>query len=205
MNKVVNFIKSKKMIVGVTILLVLLVVMGTIYYLDYSDNKDKIKYIHASYGFDANNLNNIVSDADYIFVGKVINQGKTVYKYPVKVENKWITSPYTYYNLQVIKNVKGNLLKGKNVKILKAGGKDKYSNVKYVYENDILPNKNEYYIFAAYVQQDGSLLVSGVNSTIKTTKYYVNTSSYKKIYSVSSKVKSKNRKRYKLDKTKIYN
>ena len=129
MNKVVNFIKSKKMIVGVTILLVLLVVMGTIYYLDYN-NKDKIKYIHASYGFDANNLNNIVSDADYIFVGKVINQGKTVYKYPVKVENKWITSPYTYYNLQVIKNVKGNLLKGKNVKILKAGGKDKYSNIK---------------------------------------------------------------------------
>lgn len=204
MNKVVNFIKSKKMIVGVTILLVLLVVMGTIYYLDYNDNKDKIKYIHASYGFDANNLNNIVSDADYIFVGKVVNQGKTVYKYPVKVEDKWITSPYTYYNLQVIKNVKGNLLKGKVVKILKAGGKDKYSNVKYIYESDILPNKNGYYIFAAYVQQDGSLLVSGVNSTIKTSKYYANTSAYKKIHSASLKVKSRSRKRYRINKTKIY-
>ena len=77
--------------------------------------------------------------------------------------------------------------------------------MKYVYENDILPNKSKYYIFAAYVQKDGSLLVSGTNSTIETSKYYASTSSYKKVYSASSKVKNRSRKRYKQNKTKIYN
>lgn len=204
MRKIIDFIKNKKIILGATIVLVIGIILGIISFRNYNKKENKVKYIHASYGFDVNNLNNIVSDADFVFVGKVINSAKTVYKYPVKVEDKWITSPYTYYNLQIVKNIKGNLLKGKFVKILKAGGKDKYSNAKYVYENDILPNKNGYYIFVAYVQPDGSLLVSGANSTIKTSKYYASTSSYKKLVSVSSKVKSRSRKRYKLEKTKVY-
>ena len=205
MNKVVNFKKNKKMVVGGVVVLIVSILIGFIYYTDKRNDKEEIKYIHASYGFDVNNINNIVSDADCVFVGKVIDQGKTVHKYPIKIEDKWIYSPYTYYNIHVVKSIKGNVLKGKNVKILKSGGKDKYSNVKYVYENDILPNKSKYYIFAAYVQKDGSLLVSGTNSTIETSKNYASTSSYKKVYSASSKVKNRSRKRYKQNKTKIYN
>ena len=103
MNKVVNFIKSKKMIVGVTILLVLLVVMGTIYYLDYNDNKDKIKYIHASYGFDANNLNNIKKNPNFNNYLRRLNAAFTGYA----------TFGYSNNEIQVINQLQDALCIGK--------------------------------------------------------------------------------------------
>lgn len=202
--------KKKKLVYGMLIV-ALAIVSIVIIKKKYNNTNNKgvnksleTKYIHASYGFDVSNLNNIVADADYVFVAKVNNSLNTVYKYRTKVEDKWISSPYTYYSLKVVQNIKGNLAVNKNIKVLKTGGRGKNSNVNYVYENDILPVKGQYYIFSAYIQNDGSLLISGTNSTIKIPSSYKNSSSYKKMNKAAKKGISRKRTRFSVKANKVY-
>ena len=205
---------NKKNIILINSILAILIVIivGTFVFNKSVKNKDenkkekvhKTKYMHASYGFNVNNLNNIVADADYVFVAKVNRKLNTVYKYSTKVEDEWISSPYTYYSLKVLKNIKGDLFTNKNIRVLKSGGKGKNSQVNYVYENDILPLSGQTYIFAAYVQQDGSLLVSGANSTIKVASYYTKSSCFSKMSTAAKKGGNRRRTRFKININKVY-
>ena len=63
-------------------------------------DESNVERMHATYGFDVTNLENVVSDADYTFVAKVDKILGTVYKYPVKIEDTWISEPYTKYRLK---------------------------------------------------------------------------------------------------------
>lgn len=50
----------------------------------------------------------------------------------------------------------------------------------FLHENDIISEEGKYNIFSAYVQEDGSLLVAGENSTIETNVKY-STDTYRKM------------------------
>lgn len=52
------------------------------------------------------------------------------------------------------------------IPIVKQGGISEKQDAIYLFENDSLPSENSIYIFLAYAQEDGSLLISGPNSNV---------------------------------------
>lgn len=129
-------------------------------------------YLRATYAIDYNNLEAVVGDADYVFVGTVSDQENTIFKNPVEIVDKEgkfkeETSPYTNYTVDVVENIKGNLTMEETVPIQKTGGLSKDKSEYIVYEGDELPVVGETYIFFAYAQPDGSLLLSGPVSNIR--------------------------------------
>ncbi|MBJ6361400.1 hypothetical protein ACFOQM_08880 [Paenibacillus sp. GCM10012307] len=81
--------------------------------------------IRGSFVYDVNNKNEAVGIVDYVFVGKVVRNGGTIYKNIVTMENengkpKEVGTPYTKYSIQVIENIKGKLKN--SVDVLKHGG-----------------------------------------------------------------------------------
>jgi len=86
-----------------------------------------ITKICASYAINVNNLEELIGDADYVFVGEVLKNDGVEYKKPVVVEtelgSKEYKSPYTNYSLKVVENIKGNLVS--NIEISKVGGTKK--------------------------------------------------------------------------------
>jgi len=125
-----------------------------------------ITKICASYAINVNNLEELIGDADYVFVGEALKNDGVEYKKPVVVEtelgSKEYKSPYTNYSLKVVENIKGNLVS--NIEISKVGGTSSDKKTIFVYEGDVLPVEGKTYIFSAYGQPDGTLLVSGANS-----------------------------------------
>ena len=114
----------------------------------------------------------VVGDADYVFVGTVSGQENAVYKNPVEIVDKEgnikeETTPYTNYTVDIVENIKGNLTMEETVPIQKTGGLSKDKSEYIVYEGDELPVVGETYIFFAYAQPDGSLLLSGPVSNIR--------------------------------------
>ncbi|MBC1817404.1 cell surface protein [Listeria welshimeri] len=127
--------------------------------------------IHSDYTLDVDNPNEVVADADYVFVAKVNKETETIYKNktPMEQENgsiEYIGEAYTQYKIEVISNLKNELETNKEISLEKQGGIREDGSAYDVFEDDQLPIVDEVYIFTAYKQDDGSLLVSGANSTI---------------------------------------
>ncbi|NMD72884.1 hypothetical protein HHO41_21960 [Bacillus sp. DNRA2] len=103
-------------------------------------------------------------------MARVDQQVNTEYRHSVMIETengqKEVSTPYTNYKITVVKNIKGNIKKDKSIPITKAGGVDKDNSSVILFEDDNLPETNKLYVFLAYAQEDGSLLVSGPNSNI---------------------------------------
>lgn len=128
-----------------------------------------INTIQASFICDPDNPREVAGAADYIFAGKVISNDGTEYQYvaPLEDENGNIVEtgvPYTHYTVQVIENIKGALQEEEPISLVKSGGIEQNQKSISLYENDCLPEAEKAYIFVAYTQEDGSLLVSGPNS-----------------------------------------
>lgn len=129
-----------------------------------------IQHLQPSFKVDVNDLNELVGDADYVFVGYIDELVGTVYKNPVIIETengpKEVLDPYTEYSVTVIDNIKGSLKKDVPIPMQKTGGLSKDESMYLLYENDELPEVGEHYILVAHAQPDGSLLISGPNSSI---------------------------------------
>lgn len=128
--------------------------------------------LQASFSIDPGNLKELVGDADYVFAGKVTEETGTEYKYPISIEiseneTREVASPYTNYMVRVTENIKGDLIMDQDIPIQKAGGILEDGSMYELYEGDELPAVGETYIFFAYAQEDGSLLISGPNSNQK--------------------------------------
>ncbi|MFS1511055.1 hypothetical protein VQL36_01265 [Chengkuizengella sp. SCS-71B] len=134
-----------------------------------SMNDLPVTKLTGSFSIDVNDLTQIVGDADYVFVAEVMEEVETLYKYPVTIETenglKEVSDPYTKYSIKVVDNIKGKLKGDKQFDILKAGGISQDQESIVLYEEDELLQAGKYYIISAYAQPDGSLLVSGPNSS----------------------------------------
>lgn len=62
--------------------------------------------------------------------------------------------------------MKGELRTENPIEIIKDGGVAQNGEAVYLYEADCLPQVEQEYIFLAYAQEDGSLLVSGMGSNV---------------------------------------
>lgn len=131
-----------------------------------------IHTVGASYDLNIDNPLEVVGDSDYVFVGKVSKNTGTRYENPVPIEIstgevKYIGEAYTQYEVEVISNIKNDLVINKPIKIEKLGGIREDGSAYDVLEEDVLPEVGKTYVFVAYAQPDGSLLVSGANSNIE--------------------------------------
>ena len=116
-------------------------------------------YGHSWAAIDYDNPRATVGDADYVFVGEIKGVVKTEYLWESK-------TPYTNYEVEVLMNIKGELVLEKIV-VRKLGGIAIDQKNYYISEEgDFLPLVGDKLIFVAYAQTDGSLLVSGRNSNI---------------------------------------
>ncbi|MGQ1776234.1 cell surface protein [Listeria monocytogenes] len=127
--------------------------------------------IFSDYTLDVDNPDEVVEDADYVFVGKVTEETGTIYKNKTPIEQEdgsieYIGEAYTNYKVEVISNLKNELTLNKEIALEKQGGIREDGSAYDVFEDDQLPKEGEIYIFTAYTQDDGSLLVAGGNSTI---------------------------------------
>lgn len=123
-----------------------------------------IHQMHASFVYDTDNIREAVGICDYVFVAKVVSCDGTEYRNVITTEDekgnpKEVGSPYTNYTIQVLENIKGELITDKPIPIVKQGGISEKQDAIYLFENDSLPSENSIYIFLAYAQEDGSLLI----------------------------------------------
>jgi len=164
-----------------------------------------ITNLAGSFSIDVENINEIVGDADYIFVAKINSEMETIYKNPVSIEtesgSKEVSDPYTKYSITVIDNIKGKLKKDTEFEILKKGGITRDQKSVVLYERDQLLEVGKYHIIAGYAQPDGSLLVSGPNSSIilsaTSKEEIVSSSEYKKYKKAFENEVKTERKRFK--------
>lgn len=94
----------------------------------------------------------------------------TEYKDPVTVEtadgSKEVSDPYTNYRVSVVENIKGELKTDSAIPLQKQGGVSQDNKSVVLFEEDVLPAQGETFVFLAYVQPNGDLLVSGPNSSV---------------------------------------
>lgn len=127
--------------------------------------------IHGNYDLDMNNKFERVGSADYVFVGTVTEDTGVVYENHVPIEQedgstKYIGDAYSNYKIKVVSNLKNELVTYQEIPIKKQGGIREDGSAIDIFEDDVLPEVGETYIFIAYAQEDGSLRVAGPNSTI---------------------------------------
>lgn len=130
-----------------------------------------ISTVQASFVYDPDNPREAVGAADYVFAGKVVSNDGTEYQHVVPMEDEngnvvEIGTPYTHYTVQVVENLKGTLQTEQTIRLVKDGGIEQNQKFLCLHEDDALPEAGSTYIFLAYTQEDGSLLVSGPNSNI---------------------------------------
>ena len=136
-----------------------------VYSIAYSEEKYKnltINYIQPCYAYDISTPEKAIGLADYTFIGKVNKILRTEYRHPTQTvingEIKTVSSPYTIYEVSVIKNIDGDLITNETIEIAQAGGLEQELSTYSFYEGMGLLNIGEYYILLAFTQPDGSLL-----------------------------------------------
>ena len=192
--------KMRKGIITVTILL-LVTLCSCSNTIQSTSSKLPVNNVSASFSIDVNDLNQIVGDADYVFVAEVVDNIETIYKNKVNIETeaglKEVSDPYTRYSINVIDNIKGNLKKNKRIDVYKAGGISQDNTSIILYENDEMLEVNKLYILVAYAQPDGTLLVVGPNSSsvidTKNKSQIVNSEPYALYTLTSAKINSQGR------------
>ena len=153
---------------------ILFVCMGIVLSLAGCGNKEKeieISEVMGCYTIDVYSYEELAGNADYVMIGKVVDELGIDYKWPVMKENEdgtqtELTKPYTKYSVEVIENLKGELSQEEPIIITKKGGITKDGKFCDLYESDTLPVEGNEYVFYVYAQEDGRNLVSGPNSSI---------------------------------------
>ena len=158
-------------IIGLGIIACVCVILLSFWALRTSTQEEpQISYLHGSYSINVDDYRELTGDADYVFAADVVGIDKTVYKEIVTIETiggyKELATPYTDYKVQIIENIKGNLRTDDTIIIQKAGGLSKDGKTIVIFEDDVLPEVGNTYIFYAYAQPDGSLATAGPNSSI---------------------------------------
>ena len=151
---------------------ILFVCMGIALSLAGCGNKEiEISEVMGCYTIDVHSYEALAGNADYVMIGKVVDELGVDYKWPVMKENEdgtqtELTKPYTKYSVEVIENLKGELSQEEPITITKKGGITKDGKFCDLYESDVLPVNGNEYVFYIYAQEDGRNLVSGPNSSI---------------------------------------
>jgi hypothetical protein len=163
-----NIVIRKGKFLSVSIAVIGLIVVASLSFRTPSSiNAIPIYYAHGGYAIDVNDTREVVGDADYLFVAKVRSQVETIYDDDIVTEDKiYSGTAHTIYEIDVVDNIKNNLIMDAPITIAKLGGIRADHSAYDLPEGDILLDEGKFYIFAAYTQDDGTLTSAGKNSTI---------------------------------------
>lgn len=136
-----------------------------------SDYKElPIDYSRASYAYDTTTPEKAMGVADYAFIGKVTGVLRTEYRFPATVYSeegeKVVYTPYTVYSVEIIENIKGDLVKAKNIEVVQHGGITSDGEKIELMEGMKLLNVGEYYILLPYTSSDGRMGISCSTSIV---------------------------------------
>ncbi len=123
------------------------------------DNADSISYVDGLFIIDYDDLREVAGSNDYIFVGRVISEGETE-------DGEELPLPVTEFKIRVEENIKGELITDEDITIYKSGGISDETGMLTLYEDDCMPEAGNRYVFYAFAQPDGTLLLSGPVSNV---------------------------------------
>ena len=144
--------KSKKFII-MSVIFVLIIVVAVDVYLFYI-SIFRIPQVTDLYSYDTSIPEQAVGISDYVFVAKVNGIARTDYIDTGSVElsttgNKKIESPYTVYDIEVVKKIKGELLTSEPIEFMQYGG---------VNEDGFLETGKYYILLVNTFREDGGTL-----------------------------------------------
>ena len=144
--------KSKKFII-MSVIFVLIIVVAVGVYLFYI-SISRIPQVTELYSYDTSIPEQAVGISDYVFVAKVNGIARTDYIDTGSVElsttgNKKIESPYTVYDIEVVKKIKGELLTSEPIEFMQYGG---------VNEDGFLETGKYYILLVNTFREDGGTL-----------------------------------------------
>lgn len=128
-----------------------------------------VYYCGSCYCIDVESMEECIKHADHVFVGTVKQHVSESYKNAISMTDQdgrselW-GEPYTNYKISVVDSIKGDL--SGNVDVQKFGGLDQSGDFYIIPEGDIILEEGNTYLFFAYEQEDGSLIVRGKNSSL---------------------------------------
>ena len=150
------------------VFLVILILCAT--WLSYTPTKVKyLSEISASdTAINSNDLREIVGTSTYVFIGYVeethdYNSKKYFRHYPKIIDYNGM--PYTECKLRVVESIKGGLVDDTTFSIYKFGGVVWSRTCVLMDDDDMLPEKGKYYLFAGNCYADGTMIVGGKNKT----------------------------------------
>ena len=114
-------------------------------------NNLPINNVHSTFMYDTSTPEKAIGASDYVFVAKVNQILRTEYKNPVTIEtglltSKVISTPYTIYSINVIENIKGELITTDSIEFMQYGGLNEDGESYTFFEGGELLNEGEYYI-----------------------------------------------------------
>lgn len=173
----------KKLILSCVIMFILTIPIFTIIF--FNNKEDNLKtykglpvtYESASYRYDTTNPKIAVGVSDYVYIAKVNKILKTDYRNPIEVSDgligkKTVTDPYTIYEIEVIKNIKGNLPLNKKLNLVQYGGINEDEKSYTFLEGGYLLENNTYYLLmSTIIPTTGELETTDINRIIKISDY----------------------------------
>ena len=141
--------KSKKFII-MSVVFVLIIVVAVGVYLFFSTMQNTT-ISSGMYMYDTSIPERAVGISDYVFVAKIDGIARTEYRNPTTVEtglssSETRTTPYTVYNIEVIKNIKGELITSEPIEYMQYGGINEDGETYTFMEGTGLLETGKYYI-----------------------------------------------------------
>lgn len=175
--------KNKKILI---LIIIICIIIASISVVIFNINKPKEifedyneKYGHlprsegcSFYVLNMSNIENVVDAYPYVFIAKVNKIIGTDYRNPIEREitpdgsvTETIYEPYTLYDISVIENIKGEIIKNKSITIEQSGGVSQNHDYIVFDGNEEFLRENYYYILLPYspTDTDGLRLEAGHN------------------------------------------
>ncbi len=135
-----------------------------------SSNVENLPVIEATamYLYDTSIPEKSIGVSDYVFVAKINRILRTEHLHQIEVENglfdkTTISDPYTIYEIEVIENIKGQLITTEPIEYMQYGGLNEDKKSYTFLEGGSLLNEGEYYILLVdtWEETDGETIEIG--------------------------------------------
>lgn len=143
--------KKNKFKIMISILVCTLIIAVIIIAVIYKDNNEiPVYYSDGMKMFNTSIPEIAIGVSDYVFVCKINEILRTEYKNPIEFGTEIITTPYTIYSIDVIKNIKGSLDTSRPIEYMQYGGlNEDGKSYRFIEEGASLLEVGEYYILMA--------------------------------------------------------
>lgn len=127
----------------------------------------------ATYMYDTSTPEQAIGISDYVFVAKVNEIIRTEHRNPITVEtglfsSETITTPYTFYSIDVVKNIKGELITSEPIEYMQYGGINEDGESYTFMEGTELLETGKYYLIMAdtFGEDGGEINVTEPNRRV---------------------------------------